>query len=114
MAGDVEHDHEAQIAHPWDLVQEPGDPRRRETGQGDGEDQAEHQHLGMVLRRPGHRQHIVQRHGDIGHQYLDQGAKEGLVRPSRRQGMAFQGRFADDVPGPVLGAQVAPHPPAHP
>jgi len=114
MAGHIEHDRQAQIAQPGDLVQEPGDPGGREAGQGDGKHQAEHQHLRMVLGRPGDGQHVIQRHGDIGDEDLDQGADQGLGGSGRRQRMAFQHRLAHRLLGPSLGAQIAPHAPGHP
>ena len=75
----------------------------------------------MLARRAGHGQHIVQRHGQVGQQDLEQRLAQGLrlgrvggcaadLHPRRR----LQRGFALGAFLAALGAQVAPHLPADP
>jgi len=95
-------------------MQQPGDPGGGEPGQGDRQDEAEDQHLRMSPRRPSDGEDIVQRHGKIGDQDLDQGAQQRLGLLRGRSVDARQGGFAPGFLGPAPGDQIAPHLPAHP
>jgi len=51
-------------------LQQPRDEGRGETHQADRKDEAEDEDRGVVARRPRHRQHIVERHRDVGNDDL--------------------------------------------
>ena len=84
MAGDIADDGQTQVAEPGRTVQQSCDPSRSETGQGNGQDQTKHQHLGVFPGGAGDSKHIVQRHGNIGDQDLGERLKQGLWPQSRR------------------------------
>ena len=82
--------------------------------------EAEGQDVGMLARRAGHREHVVEGHRHVGDDDLPGGLGEGLARNASGNGAVLI-----DVPtlesllgrmllGLMAGAQLAPHLPAHP
>ena len=115
---DEQHDEDAGIADPGIAVQQLGHQARRQAHQGDRQRQPDHQHPDVMHRRAGDRQHIVERHGDVGERQCErrrgapplcssQGAGPLGGAPSVRQQLG-------GLMCLVFLADVAPQPPRHP
>ena len=71
LAATYSMDSEADISDPVVPGEDPGDVRRGQPHEGDGQHQTEDQHPKVVPGDAGHGEDIVQRHGDIGNDDLD-------------------------------------------
>jgi hypothetical protein len=114
----VEDHEQADPGDPAVLVEQPRDQRRRHAHQHDGEGEADDQDVGMVLRRAGHSQHVVEAHRHVGDEDLRDRLAQRLLR---RAGHALAGDRVDALA--LLGrlmavraavAQLAVHLPADP
>ncbi len=114
---DVENDGQTDIGDPAMLLQQARDEGRGQAHQRDGKPEAEHQNPRMLARRAGHRQHVVERHRDVGDDDLPGRLREGLARRAGRDlPVAVEvliGEHFVDVVGLAV-AQLLPHLPAHP
>src|SRR5262245_24810319 len=109
VGGHVEDDGEPDVSDPAMPVEQPRNKARSDAHQNDGEPKPEDQRERMVARGARHRQHVVERHGDVRNNDLPGSLREGLpgdvaLLPSQCS-LGFV---------PVRAAQVAPHLPAHP
>jgi len=100
-------------------LEQAGDVGGGQAHEGDGQEKAEHQDVGMLPRGARHREHVVEGHGHVGDHDLPGGLGEGLARGSLGDGAvlvevrSFEG-FLRRVLLLVARAQLAPHLPAHP
>jgi hypothetical protein len=116
---DVSDHGQADITDPALPVQEARDERGRNAHQRDRRDQTEDQHRGMFPRRPRHRQHIVERHRDVGHDDLPHGLGKcldgrGPGNDAVRIQIAAHQRFACILLRLGRRAQLPQHLPADP
>ena len=77
---DVEDDRQPDIGDPALPVEQAGDEARGHAHQHDRQAEPEHQRRRVIARGAGHRQHVVERHGDVGDHDLPGGLGEGLAR----------------------------------
>ena len=74
--GDIGDQHKPEIADPVIALEKPGDHRRRHPHEHHRERQPDDQRRHMPGGGAGHRQHVVEGHGDIGQRHVpDRGAE---------------------------------------
>jgi hypothetical protein len=75
VTGNEQHDGQADVADPRHALQQPGDQGGGEAGQQHRQAKTGEQHpTRLVAHRAGHGQHVVERGGDVGDEYLHQHA----------------------------------------
>ena len=77
---DVEDDGEADIGDPAVPLQQARDEAWRRCPSARSRGRGRRQHDRVLERRAGHREHVVERHGDVGDDDLPGGLRKGLSR----------------------------------
>src|SRR6478609_6054828 len=93
----VENDDQAHIGDPAVALENAGNERGCKSHKGDGQDQTEDHHIGMLPGGARNGQNVVEGHGHVGNDDLPRCLREGLAGAARgarfRAFQAFEGQF---------------------
>ncbi len=112
LEGDVNDDGKSDIGDPALLLEHAPEQIGGDAHQRDRQQQAEGQDVGMLARGARDREHVVQRHRDVGRDDLQRGLAESLSL--HRRGARSAAGAERELAFVRLLAQLSPHLPAYP